>query len=318
MAKVTLNEIVRAARALIRDFPEFFQASFQSENLRSTYKLPQPYIDADSLIVRVEGIGDMERGEDYRVDEREGLVRFRTPLDGEAQVYIEGFHYTWFLDADLALAANFVIADHSYGREDFDLDFLTLAEATTIAMGTVVQAFWSLLSEFAMDIDVSGPEGVMIPARQRFENLMPLIQFWQDRYGERARLLGVGIDKIESYTLRRVSLTTGRLVPVYRHQEVDDRAPPTRIYLPIDSGTLPPTPIAGKATTTNRIGGGTGGGTIEQPVTFAGQYNYSTGPYVGRPPKSMVSIEDPDVTDEQQQSAFWSNLQEQAAIPEWT
>lgn len=314
MAKVTMSEIVRAARALVRDFPQFFQGTFMSENLRSTYKLPEGYVVPTSLIVRADGMGTLDRGDDWVVDEREGLIRFRTTFDGETLIYVEGFHYTWFLDADLALASNFVIADHAYGRQDFDLDQIGLAEATTIAMGCVVQAFWSLLSEFAMEIDVSGPEGVMIPARQRFENLMPLIQFWQDRYAERARLLGVGLEKIESFTLRRKSLTTGRLVPVYRDQEVDDRAPATRIYLPIDSQTLPPTPIEGHSEPAPSMGG-----TIVQPLVLGtGTYNYATGPYVGRPPASLVSVPDPDKTDEGEQAAFWENLQSSASIPEWT
>ena len=35
-----------------------------------------------------------------------------------------------------------------------------------IAMGTVVQALWSLLSEFATEYDVINPEGISVPVRQ--------------------------------------------------------------------------------------------------------------------------------------------------------
>ena len=40
-------------------------------------------------------------------------------------------------------------------------------------------------------------------------------------------------------TLRRISRTTNRYVPVYVGQEFDDRTyPPTRVYPPIDTGLM--------------------------------------------------------------------------------
>jgi hypothetical protein len=48
--------------------------------------------------------------------------------------------------------------------------------------------------------------------------------------------LGVGLYAIEVTNLRRVSRTTGRLVPLFREREYDDYTLPERILPPIGPG----------------------------------------------------------------------------------
>ena len=45
-------------------------------------------------------------------------------------------------------------------------------------------------------------------------------------------LLGVGLYRIDVLNLNRISKATGRLIPVYKPQEVDDRSYPERVHIP--------------------------------------------------------------------------------------
>jgi hypothetical protein len=52
--------------------------------------------------------------------------------------------------------------------------------------------------------------------------------------------MNIGRYKIEMLTLRRVSKTTGRYVPIYIDREFDDwTIYPVRVFPPIDDGVVP-------------------------------------------------------------------------------
>ena len=44
-------------------------------------------------------------------------------------------------------------------------------------------------------------------------------------------MLNIGLHRIETFTLRRISRLTNRYVPIYRPQEVDDGSIPQRVLL---------------------------------------------------------------------------------------
>jgi hypothetical protein len=68
---------------------------------------------------------------------------------------------------------------------------------------------------------------------------MSVIERLQAHYKELAAAFNVGPYRIQVLNLRRVSRTTGRLVPEYVEQEFDDRTfPPIRIFPPIDTGLV--------------------------------------------------------------------------------
>ena len=73
----------------------------------------------------------------------------------------------------------------------------------------------------------------MIPRSERYRQLMQMIQVRKDQYKELCSQLGIGLYKIDIFTLRRTSKTTNRYVPVYLPQEVDDRSMPMRAELPM-------------------------------------------------------------------------------------
>lgn len=184
----------------------------------------------------------------YVLDEAEGLVRIATPINGgfqgEWSFNFEGYRYQWVGDADLRYFANNIVAEHAYHRTDFDMALISDVEEDCMALGAAVEAFWSLLAEYSRDIDVNTPEGISVPATQRFRQLEGMLMGrggLVERYKTKANMIGVGMERIEMMTLRRVSRTTNRLVPVYRPQEWDDANPRHRVFPVIDE-IAPSTP----------------------------------------------------------------------------
>jgi hypothetical protein len=100
-------------------------------------------------------------------------------------------------------------------------------------LGTIVHALWSLSMELMLDIDVSTPEGMFIPARQRYAQVLQMLGAFESEYQDKASMLGMGLGALEMLRLRRISKTTGRYVPMYRDREIDDPTRPDRVFPPI-------------------------------------------------------------------------------------
>jgi hypothetical protein len=64
---------------------------------------------------------------------------------------------------------------------------------------------------------------------------MQMIDVRKNQYKELCSQLGIGLYKIDVFTLRRTSKTTNRYVPVYIPMEVDDRSMPQRAILNLPS-----------------------------------------------------------------------------------
>lgn len=105
-------------------------------------------------------------------------------------------------------------------------------------MHTVVEALWGLMTEFSRDIDVTTSESIHIPASQRFRMVQSLLEYWMNAYNKQARALNIGVEKIEMLSLRRVSRSTGRLVPLYKERELNEYGPVTQVFPEIGKGDL--------------------------------------------------------------------------------
>jgi hypothetical protein len=64
---------------------------------------------------------------------------------------------------------------------------------------------------------------------------MQMIEVRKQQYRELCSQLGIGLYKIDVFSLRRISKTTNRYVPIYLPMEVDDRSIPHRAIIPIPS-----------------------------------------------------------------------------------
>lgn len=223
----TLTDIANKARMRLRDFPRYFEVPYAAPT-PSTMRLPHPVVETDSFQVFDPEGTVMTSG--YTLDARNGLVKFADTTALPNGVGCAGYHYIWFLTEDLEYYASITSVMHQYGRPEFEsVDDFSPQEQEVVALGTVVNALWALEAEFATDIDVSTPEGMMIPAHQRFQQIWELLQFFTPTYKDQAAMLGVGLDRLEQYTLRRTAYLTNRLVPVYLPREIDNRQWPQRV-----------------------------------------------------------------------------------------
>lgn len=256
----TIEGITHAARAMLRDFPTFFEIDLGPLRT-STLRLPHPLTDGDTMQVYASATPSpnadaehltMEQVPDDKwvVDERNGLLKFTSAAYQGYRIFVAGYYFEWFLTEDLSFSASLVVDEHFFQRPDESLDTVSPVEIDVIAMGTVVHSLWALVTEFSYDIDVSTPEGMFIPARQRFNQVWQMLQHWEGLYNDRAKSLNVGLSNIDIFSLRRIAYTTGRYVPIYVGREYDDHNPPVRVYPPI-----PPL-------TTSEEGPGVGGTTL--------------------------------------------------------
>lgn len=239
-----VNNITTIARNFLRDYPKFFQVSFDS--VGRTYELGNPNIIKDGLWVAsfIPGNSPVTITDDtsasmyYSLDARNGILRFNNSLPANSKVLVEGYYYEWVLPEDLEFYADHAIHQHIYNL-DIPLDNVTDIVLDTIGMSAVVETLSGLMTEYSRDIDVTTSESVHIPASQRFRMVQSLIDYWQKSYEKQAKSLNIGLDRIEILNLRRVSRTTGYLVPIYKQRELGDYGPLERVFPEIGEGVLP-------------------------------------------------------------------------------
>jgi hypothetical protein len=233
----TKDDVINIARNYLRDFPRFFQTSFTPNGI--TYELGKPNIDAASMWVAYVPTAaasvSVIPSSGYTIDERNGLLRLKAMLTGADTLMIEGYHYEWLTTGDMSFFADMAIDLTTYSLET-PLETLAPAVVDVIGINALVQALWALLSEYSRDIDVITSESVHIIASQRYRMVSSLLDYWQEEYDRRAQALNIGLERLEVFTLRRVSKTTNRLVPLYKSKEVDDIDPLERLFPPIDDG----------------------------------------------------------------------------------
>ena len=235
----TTAEITSGARTILRDYPMYFEVDVGPLNVL-TIRLPHPLIMSESLQVYLTTTDDppvTSLTSEWQLDDRNGLLKLTNADDLGKRCLVSGYHYTWFSDADLIFHVSKVVNEMTYNGANFD-NFLP-AQRDVIMLGGVVHALWSLSMELMLDIDVSTPEGMFIPARQRFMQVQQMLQTYEAEYQSKAAMLNMGLGALEIFKLRRVAYMTGRYVPVYQEREFDDPFPPDRLYPPIPEGVPP-------------------------------------------------------------------------------
>lgn len=237
MALTPLQHTVELARNYLRDFPKFFQVSF--DGIGRTYELGNLNIDADTLwIATVVGQSVTELNTtQYSLDERNGILRLATTPASNAKIMVEGYYYEWLLPKDLEFYAERSINFHK-PTVNIPLEQASPAVLDVIGLGALVEALQALMTEYARDIDVMTSESIHIPGSQRFRMLQSLIQQWEVEYRKHANNLNIGPEKIDQFSLRRVSRTTNRLVPLYKSKELGDYGPMERIFAEDSEGRI--------------------------------------------------------------------------------
>jgi hypothetical protein len=227
-------------RALVRDFPQFFETE-EGPLQVLTIRLPHPLISPSSLQVYVTTEATppaTQLTDKWQLDERNGILKLTDESYLGKRILVAGYHYVWFADSDIARAVQSISSEFLLTTPDRHVDDFNDAEADVAQIGAVVHLLWSLCIELALDIDVQTPEGMSIPAHQRYSQVLQMMQYWEGEYQTRAASLNIGFGALEIFQLRRVSATTGRYVPVYVNREINDPRWPKRVYPPIPDLTM--------------------------------------------------------------------------------
>jgi hypothetical protein len=211
------------------------------------YEMPYSPVDAATLQVYVDGVDVSDAVE---VEEHTGVLTLDVTPAVDDLIVAQGTYFRYFTNAELEELTTAAVNEHLYLRSDafgraMNVSNLPVVEEYPAALLATIKALYTLATDSSFDIDISTPDGVSIPRSQRYRQLMEMIQSRREQYDQLCQALNIGLTRIDVFTFRRISRTTNRYVPVYMPQEVDDRTPPQRIYLPIP--TYGGSPVPSKA-----------------------------------------------------------------------
>jgi hypothetical protein len=159
------------------------------------------------------------------------------PAAGDV-IIVAGNYYKYFTTTEICQYISDAFEQHSafhtdaYGRTVNISTLATIEEYPVIVYASTL-ALYTLATDASFDIDITAPDGVMIPRSERYRQLMQMIDVRKNQYKELCSQLGIGLYKIDVFSLRRISKTTNHYVPIYEPQEIDDKSYKTRVYLPI-------------------------------------------------------------------------------------
>lgn len=231
----TLAALSDRLRAEIGDIARSFSETFQGDGTNKRFQLTFAPVKASTLVIKVNNTNVSNTA---TVEEVVGMVELASvPADG-AVVSISGTAFKYFTDSEIEYYVQTAFTEHARSTVDSNGARATLTTLPSIDEYPLIilassMALYTLATDAAFDIDIISPDGVSIPRSERYRQLMELVQQRKEQYRELCNMLGLGMYKIETFTLRRISRRTNRYVPVYRPQEVDDGSLPQRVFLPM-------------------------------------------------------------------------------------
>lgn len=229
----TLQELMARTRLELSDLKVPFYERIVTSGDSSRYDLKGiSNIEGDFFLYPLGNPGAaLTEGTDFTLQRSAGLIVFSTvPTAGT--VYIaEGEYGEYFSDSEIETFVRTAFDMHTRNRNPrIGYDSLPAHEVLLVAILAQIEALWVLKAASAYEINVHAPEGMFIPRGQRFEQLNRFLMEVEARYKELSNAMGVGLYALEMFTLRRVSRSTGRYVPIYLDREYDDTRPPQRVF----------------------------------------------------------------------------------------
>lgn len=229
----TISSLVDRVRVELGDIGKTFVTQFVADGTTNRFKLHYSPLDATTVVVTLNG-ADISASSS--VEESSGvLVTDVVPEDGD-EMTVSGLYYRYFTGAELTQVVNNALASHSAKHVDslgrvITSDELPFIEEYPLVLYATSLALYTLATDSSFDIDIMAPDGVTIPRSQRYRQLMDMVNARKAQYQELCVHLGIGMYSIDVFSLRRISKATGRYVPVYKPQEVDDKSYPQRVHL---------------------------------------------------------------------------------------
>jgi predicted heme/steroid binding protein len=241
----TVDSMSNRLRYELGDIGRSFVYQFVADGTTNRFLIPYSPLDGVHLAINQEG---EDVSADVEVEEATGHIVFdTTPAAGDV-IIVAGNYFKYFTETEVCQYINDAFAQHttfhtdSYGRTMTVANLPTVEEYPVIIYASTL-ALYTLATDASFDIDIQAPDGVMIPRSERYRQLMQMIEVRKNQYKELCSQLGIGLYKIDVFSLRRISKTTNEYVPVFEPQEIDNKSPKTRVRLPIPTyGNVKPTP----------------------------------------------------------------------------
>lgn len=245
----TEADILNTVRLELGDLPTPFRDSFRGNGEQQEFDLSARNITASSVTafaINADGsLTSYTNGVDFTLDALDGVIKFAVTPEEDTRFAVEGTSYGMFSDDDLSTFLDAAVGQHLLNRTvqrryrdgrgfiQFEREPMTLAdlpkeENILVGLLATIEALWALSTDAATDIDVQTAEGTSIPRAQRWRQLTAQIDLLTNKYKDLSLNMGVGLFAPEVNDLRRVSRTTGRLVPIFQEREYDEVGPPIR------------------------------------------------------------------------------------------
>jgi hypothetical protein len=228
----TISGLISRVRLELGDVGKSFVQQFVADGTTNRFRLHYSPLDASCVQVIKNGV---DVSSTSFIEESTGvLVVEGLPVDG-TEFTVSGEYFRYFTAGELTQLVTDAVTQHGSGQtlpdgRQYTVANLPAREEYAVALYATTLALYTLATDAAFDIDIQAPDGVTIPRSQRYQHLMESIQTRQQQYRELCTLMGIGLYRIEVFNFRRISKATGRLVPVYTPQEVDDRSYPQRVH----------------------------------------------------------------------------------------
>jgi hypothetical protein len=259
-----LTRILARMRSELGDFGSAFRDVLAGTCELTDYDLSSVNITLSRVsLLNGAALTDLEAGTHYRVDSREGRITLldeHAPLPLGQTLIVEGTAAGMFTDEELTHHLRDAILQHCHNRhvtvryrsangfiryadEPLTMENLPDVEELPLVLLAVIGALWAVATDASSDVDISTGEGTHVNRGQRYTQVLHQISVMTDRYDELCRQLNIGLFRIEMATMRRVSRTTGKYVPIYVDREYDDNAYPERVLPQIDKHDVDPSGI---------------------------------------------------------------------------
>ena len=249
-----ITDAISRVRAEIGDPYQPFMTNSLGDGMTTLYDLPKQNLDPTTIVATIingASTTTLNQNTDYTLDTELGFIQLTNPVPNNANLLVQGQAWAMFTDDELTTYINDSVNQHCYNqvieeryrdKRGFityretpkDLNNLPPVEEPLIVMLSTYNVLWVLANDAATDANVQTAEGTNIDRVTRYRQLMDHIMDLEDRYQRYCGLLNVGAFRIEMLKLRRVSRTTGRLVPLFKEREYDDHTWPTRELPQVD------------------------------------------------------------------------------------
>lgn len=269
-----LSDLVARVRVELGDLGKSFVTSFIADGSTNRFRLNYAPLDGNGVkTFKTVGGTTTDISLQTSVEEQTGVLVTDTVPEYGAELMVSGTYYRYFTATELEAIVTEALNTHTFSHNDVvgrqvNIGNLPTIEEYPVAIHATTLALYTLATDASFDIDIQAPDGVTIPRSERYRQLMEMVQARQEQYRELCNLLGIGLYRIDVFNLSRISKATGRLVPKYVPQEVDDRSYPERVNTPLPTlGNVPePWPTeAGELTSYQ-------GRAYTTQITLTGQY----------------------------------------------